>query len=69
MALQKRYTSLSKDKDKLEVEKMTLDQSYKVKVADLEQRLSDTTKELSHFNKQLQKLQDDDVPLVNIILL
>ena len=48
---------------------MTLDQSYKAKVADLERRLSDTTKELSHFNKQLQKAQDDDVPSVNIILL
>ena len=67
-ALQKRYTQLSKDKDKIEAEKMTLDQSHKERIADLEQKLSQSYKKSSHFHTKLQKAQDDDITLVCILL-
>jgi len=64
-ALQTRYIELSQQKDNVEAEKIVLDNSYKTQIADLEQKLAETSGELSHFHKELQKAQDDDIPQVS----
>ena len=66
--LQRRYTQLNQDKDRVEAEKMTLDRSHKARIADLELKLSQSSEELSHFHKELQETQDDDITLVCILL-
>lgn len=46
---------------------MTLEQSYKAKIVDLEQKLSETSDELSLYNKELLKAQEDDISMVYIL--
>ena len=64
--MQKRYTLLNQEKDKVEADKMKLEQSYKAKIVELEQQLSETSSELSMYNKELLQAQED-ISLVCII--
>ena len=56
--MQRRYVS---EKNKVEADKMKLEQSYKAKIADLQA-------ELSAYNKNLLEAQEDDVSLVHIVM-
>ena len=45
-----------------------LEQSYKATIAHLEQKLSETSGELSLYNKELLKAQEDDTSMVHTLL-
>ena len=57
---------MNQEKDKVEADKMKLEQSYNAKIVDLEQQLSKTSGELSIYNKELLQAQED-ISLVCII--
>ena len=54
--------------DQVEANKHTLEQSYKARVADLEQKLSETSAKLLRYNKELLKAQEEDNTVVCLLV-
>ena len=58
---------MNREKDEIEADKMKLEHSYRAKIVELEKLLSETSGQLSIFNKEFLQAQED-ISSVCIIL-